>query len=134
MIKTILLVDKDPLYMDEVRRHFLGHGFRVLCARTRAEAERILETTRPDVLVTEIVLEHQDGGFCLAWKAKKTYPGIPVVMVSSVTWHTGLYFNLAGAEDRNWIRAEFLIDKPVRMEELESAVRTSMQPAKVASA
>lgn len=132
MINTILLVDKDPLFIEEVRKHFLTQGFRVLCARTRAEAERILASTKPDVLVTEVLLEQQDGGFCLAWKAKKLYPTLPVVMVSAVTWHTGMYFNLASTENRNWIKADFFIDKPIRVEELELAIRTVLQPAKIA--
>lgn len=132
MVKTILLVDKDRLFMEEVRKYFLTHGFRVLCAKTQAEAERILETTKPDVLISEIMLERQDGGFCLAWKAKTSYPELPVLIVSNVTWHTGLYFSLSSFEDRKWIKADYFMDKPIRMEELESVVRTLVQPSQSA--
>lgn len=122
MVKTILLVDRDPLFVEQIRLHFLGQGCRVLCARSQAEAERILESTRPDVMVTEVILERQDGGFCLAWRAKQRYPDMPVAMVSNVTWHTGLYFSLSTPEDRAWIRADAFLDKPIRMEELDAVI------------
>lgn len=126
MVKTILLVDRDPLFVEQIRQYFLGKGYRVLCAKSQKEAERILESTRPDVMVTEAVLERMDAGFCLAWKTKKLYPDLPIAMVSSVTWHTGLYFNLSTPEDRQWIRVDAFLDKPIRMEELETVISQSM--------
>lgn len=132
MIKTMLLVDRDQLFVEQVRQKFLSSGYRVLCASTQAEAERILGTIQPDVIVTEIMLERQDAGFCLAWRAKKLYPETPVIIVSSVTWHTGLYFTLSTPEDRTWIRADYFLDKPVRAEELESLVAMRLKSAKTA--
>ncbi|MDR0361743.1 MAG: response regulator [Planctomycetota bacterium] len=122
MARTILLVDNDALFVETTRQRFLSQGYRVLCARTQREAERILASTRPDVVVTEVILERQDAGFCLAWEVKKRYPDVPMIIVSSVTWHTGLYFNLSTPEDRNWIKADVFIDKPIRAEELDSIV------------
>ena len=124
MVKTILLVDRDPLFVEQIRQHFLGQGYRVLCAKSQAEAERILASTRPDMMVTEAILERQDGGFCLAWKAKQRYPDLPIAMVSSVTWHTGLYFSLSTPEDKMWIKADVFLDKPIRVEELEAVMAT----------
>ncbi len=130
MVKTILLADKDTLFVEQIRQKFLASGFRVLCARSQAEAERILDSTRPDVMVTEVTLERQDGGFCLAWKAKKKYPDLPVIIASAVTWHTGLYFSLSTPEDRMWIKADYFLTKPTRPEELEAIIRQCLHPAK----
>lgn len=132
MNRTILLVDNDALFVEQMRQRLIVHGNRVLCARTQAEAERILHSIRPDLVVSEVMLEHQDGGFCLAWKLKKLYPDVPVIMVSAVTWHTGLYFNLSAPEDRTWIKAELFLDKPIRVEELESAIQQLLKPARTA--
>lgn len=132
MIKTILLVDKDTLFIEQIRQRFLASGYRMLCARTQAEAERILDSTKPDVLVTEIQLERQDSGFCLAWKAKKKYSNLPVIIVSAVTWHTGLYFSLSTPEDKLWIKADYFLDKPTRAEELESAIHECLRLMKSA--
>ncbi len=125
MVKTILLVDRDPLFIEQIRQHYLGQGCRVLCARSQAEAERVLASTRPDMMVTEVVLERQDGGFCLAWKARKLYPDLPIAMVSAVTWHTGLYFSLSTPEDKMWIKADAFLDKPIRVEELDAVMATA---------
>lgn len=130
MVKTILLVDRDPLFIEQIRQYFLGKGYRILCARTQADAERILKSTQPDVLVTEVMLERQDGGFCLAWRAKQMYPKLPVAMVSSVTWHTGLYFSLSTEGDKSWIKADAFLDKPIRIEELEQVIVDHLAPAK----
>ena len=132
MARTILFVDKDTLFVEQMRHRFLPAGYRVLVARSQSEAERIVESTRPDVLVTEVMLERQDSGFCLAWQVKKKYPAVPVVMVSSVTWHTGLYFNLSTPDDRNWIKADYFLDKPIRTEELEAVIQTCLATAKTA--
>lgn len=132
MNRTILLVDNDALFVEQMRQRLIVHGNRVLCARTQAEAERILHSIRPDLVVTEVMLERQDGGFCLAWNLKKLYPDVPVIMVSAVTWHTGLYFNLSTPEDRTWIKAELFLDKPIRVEELESAIQLLLKPARTA--
>lgn len=130
MASTILFVDKDTLFVEQMRQRFLSLGYRILVARTQAEAEHIVNSTRPDVVVTEVTLERQDGGFCLAWMVKKKYPDVPVIIVSSVTWHTGLYFSLSTPEDKNWIKADYFLDKPIRAEELESVVFTLLHKTK----
>ena len=124
MLRTILLVDKDMLFVEQVRQMFLASGFRVLYARTDADALEIFTAIRPDVVVMEIMLDHQDSGFILAWKLRKRYPDVPVIMVSDVTWHTDLYFNLSSPGARDWIKADVLMDKPIRAEELASAVKS----------
>ena len=129
MAQTILLVDNDRLFVDAMRQRLLDIGYRVLCAQTKAEAEIILAQSRPDVLVSEVMLEQPDAGFCLAWSAKQRYPELPVLLVSAVTWHAGLYFSLSRPEDNAWIKADAFIDKPIRNEELESAIRRSLHLA-----
>jgi len=123
MPQTILLVDKDAAFVDRMRQGLVEAGYRVVCARGAVEAERILDTKRPDMVITEVMLEHPDGGFCLAAHVKRAHPGLPVLMVSEVTWKTGLFFGLSTPEERAWIKADAFIDKPVRFEELEAQVR-----------
>lgn len=132
MLRTVLIVDKDLLFVEQIRQKFLTAGYRVLCAQTEAEAEEIFNATRPDVLITEVMLHYQDGGFTLAWKLKQKYPEVPVVMVSSVTWHTGIYFSLSSPGARDWILADVFVDKPVRAESLFATVQNVLQPSQAA--
>jgi len=130
MLRTILFADKDPLFTEQMRQIFMAAGYRVLHARSEAEAEGIFSAIRPDVLITEVMLNYPDGGFCLAWKLKRKYPEVPVIMVSSVTWHTALYFSLTSPGARDWIKADVFLDKPIRTEELVTTVQNVLQPAK----
>ena len=123
MLQTILLVDKDPLFAEQMRQFFMNAGFRVLHTRSETEAGDIFSAIKPDLLITDVMLHHPDGGFCLAWQLKRKYPDVPVIMVSSVTWHTDLYFHLNSPGARDWIKAEAYLDKPVRLEELMATVR-----------
>ncbi len=132
MAKTILIVDQDMLFVEPIRQKLITAGYKVLTARSQAEAERIIESTRPDLMITEVMLEHMDSGFCLAWKAKNKYPNLPVIMVSAVTWHTGLYFGISTPEDRLWIKGDVFLNKPIRTEELDSAIVSALQLAKAA--
>lgn len=123
MLQTILLVDKDTLFAEQMRQIFMGAGFRVLHTRSETEASDIFSAIKPDVLITDVMLHHPDGGFCLAWQLKRKYPDVPVIMISSVTWHTELYFHLNTPGARDWIKADVYLDKPVRPEELMAAVQ-----------
>jgi len=134
MPHTVLLVDTDQMFVEQTRQRLLDAGYRVLCAQTQAEAEAILSQSKPDAMVSEVLLERPDGGFCLAWSAKQRYPEMAVLLVSSVTWHTGLYFSLSRPEDHSWIKADAFIDKPIRYEELESAIRRFLQTQQRTSA
>ena len=124
MGKTILVVDKDLSFVDKLRQKYMTAGWQVLCARSKAEAQGIFAATRPDVVVTEVILEHMDSGFCLAWEFKQKYPDVPVIIVSDVAWKTGLTFKLSSAGAKNWIKADAFLDKPVRLEELETLIDT----------
>lgn len=123
MVKTILVVDGDNAFVDQVRQKLLASGYRVLTARNQAEAEKIFESSTPDLMVTEVMLERPDAGFGLAWETKKKFPNMPVIIASAVTWKTGLDFGLDTAEQRSWIKADYFLDKPIRPEQLESVIQ-----------
>ena len=132
MAKTILIVDQDLLFVEPIRQKLISEGYKVLTAQRQKDAERILSSTRPDLMISEIMLEHMDSGFCLAWQARKKYPSLPIIIISSVTWHTGLAFTLSTPEDRTWINAGVFLNKPIRPEELEDAIISALQPLKAA--
>ncbi len=116
--KTVLLVDDDVDFVAQERLHLEAAGFKVLTADTQKQAEEILQTTRPDVAVVDLMLEHMDGGFALCHHIKSRYKDIAVLIVSSVTAETGLEFDASTAEERSWVKADFMIAKPVRFEQL----------------
>ena len=120
--KTVLLVDDDADFVAQERLGLEAAGFKVLTAETQKQAEELLATTRPDVAVVDLMLEHMDGGFALCHHIKTRYAGVAVLIVSSVTAETGLEFDASTAEERSWVKADAMIAKPVRFEQLVSEI------------
>ena len=48
---------------------------------------------------------------------------MPVIMLTAVSASTGLGFDIRTPEAKSWIKADCILDKPVRAEELLNAVR-----------
>lgn len=119
---TILLVDDDSDFLFQNQAQFTAAGFHVLTASSGKQALEILGGTRPDICVVDLMMEKADIGFTLCYKIKKKDPTIPVIMVTSVTHETGLDFDATTQEEKSWIKADVLLDKPVRFEQLQREV------------
>lgn len=119
---TILLVDDDDDFLFQHRLQLENAGFNVIAAQGRAPAEEILARQRPDVAVVDVMMENPDAGFVLCHHIRKQDPSIPVILVTSVNSETGLDFDLATEEDRAWIKADALLAKPIRFEQLRGEI------------
>jgi CheY-like chemotaxis protein len=115
---TVLLVDDDADFLLQGRLQLEQLGCRVIEARSRREAVSILEGTRPDAAVIDLMMEDPDAGFTLAFQIKGRYPDVPVIMTTAVTSATGLTFEKVPGED--WIRADVILSKPVRAAQLKA--------------
>ncbi len=120
--RTILLVDDDTDFLFQLKAQFSAAGFNVISASSGKDAVALLADTRPDLCVVDLMMERADMGFTLCYKIKKKDPSIPVIMVTSVTHETGLDFDATTEEERSWIKADALLDKPVRFEQLQREV------------
>jgi two-component system, OmpR family, response regulator len=115
---TVLLVDDDDDFLFQHRVQLEQAGFSVLAAQGQRAAEEILKQQRPDVAVLDVMMENPDAGFVLSHHIRKLDPSIPVILVTSVNSETGMDFDLATEEDRTWIKADALLAKPIRFEQL----------------
>lgn len=120
--QTILLVDDDEDFTFQLKAQFEAAGFKVLVAHDAKAAVNHLNAVRPDVAVLDLMMEKPDVGFTLCYKIKKKDASIPVIMVTSVTSETGLEFDAATREERSWIKADVLLAKPVRFEQLQREI------------
>jgi CheY-like chemotaxis protein len=68
------------------------------------------------------MMEHMDGGFALCYHIKKKNGRIPVILISAVTSETGLEFDAATDEERSWVKADVMLTKPVRFEQLKREI------------
>lgn len=120
--KSILLVDDDVDLLTQMAFQLRKLGFEVIEADSESAAETVLEGRRPDLAIVDLMMEHEDSGFILSHHIKRRYRDTPVVVVTAVTSELGLSFDAATAEERSWIRADALLNKPVRFEQLEREI------------
>jgi DNA-binding response OmpR family regulator len=119
---TILLVDADPDQQHQQRTWLEHAGYRVLTCSTAREAEASLDVSPIDLVITELMLEHVDEGFTLCYRLKKRRPSLPIMMVTAVTSKTGYEFDASTAEERAWVKADVMLDKPVRPEQIQREI------------
>ena len=117
--KSILLVDDDPDFLEQQQLLLQNAGYDVWPAAGQEDAEKILKTGTPDAAVVDLMMEHSDGGFALCYHIKKKDPAIPVIIVTAVASEAGLDFDTETEEERSWVKADAMLDKPVRFEQLQ---------------
>ena len=116
--KIVLLVDDDVDFLFQMRFSLEKHDFEVLTAESQKEAEKLLETIKPDIAVIDLMMEQEDSGFILSYRLKNKYPQVPIIIVTGVTSETGMSFNLTSEEDQKWIKADLYIEKGITPEQL----------------
>lgn len=116
--KTILIVDDDEDFLFQINYLLEKSGFNVKKATSISEARQVLTEVRPDLAVLDLMMERLDAGFVLSYQIKRMDSSIPVILVTAVTSETGLEFDAATDEERTWVKADVLLAKPVRPEQL----------------
>ena len=120
--KTILIVDDDPDYLFQIKTIVEKLGHNTITADSQKEAEKIIDNTRPDLAILDLMMESQDSGFILSYRIKKKYPDVPVIIASAVTAETGLNFGVDSNSDKNWIKADAFMDKGIREDQLNKEI------------
>jgi CheY-like chemotaxis protein len=121
--QKILVVDDDPDITEQLTLVLTGAGYEVQAAGGQEEAEQLLMTFRPDLAVVDLIMEEHDSGFILCHEIKKLYPGTPVVLLTSVKAATGISFAASSPDQQSWVKADRLLDKPVRPEQLKNELQ-----------
>lgn len=120
--KTILVVDDDIDYLFQTRLNIEQFGFSVITAESQKEAELLIEKIKPDLAILDLMMENEDSGFVLAFKMKKKYPDVPVIIATAVAAETGMSFGLISEEDKKWIKADLYIEKGIRADQLHNEI------------
>jgi len=121
--KKILVVDDDSDFLFQMKVQLEAAGYSVITADSKAAAEKILEETKPDIALIDLMMEHMDAGFTLAYHIKKKFQTVPVILATAVTRETGLEFDAVTADERSWIKADVVLAKPIRFEQLNREIK-----------
>lgn len=120
--KTILIVDDDFDYLFQQKMHIESWGYQVITADNQAEAEEILDNTKPDLAILDLMMEKDDSGFILSYKLKNKYPDVPVIISTAVSAETGMSFGLGSEEEQSWIKADQYLEKGIRPEQMKMEI------------
>ena len=85
-VKSILIVDDEPDVLRLFRRMLAsaGRNYRVLRASSAAQARQIMADTKPDVVLSDLVMPERDGYQLIAeMKADPALRDIPIVVTSA---------------------------------------------------
>lgn len=120
----ILVVDDDADSLEIVRTYLESRGYHVATAADGKEALAMLEETRPDLVLLDVMMPGIDG-----WEVARTikdhpeFSDIRVVMLTARSDFTDKQRGLrAGADD--------YIVKPMRLEDLGRKVERNLEAAR----
>jgi CheY-like chemotaxis protein len=125
--RTALLVDDDPDFVLTIGTVLRAMGFEVRDAGSVAEGSERFREKRPDLAIVDLMLDEPDGGFILCHLIKKESPQVPVIVCSAVKSETGLEFGPSSAAERQWIKADAWLPKPVRVDELTREIERVLE-------
>jgi len=110
----IFLVDDDIDYLFQAKVKLEKAGYELITAESQKEAEEIINKTKPDLAILDLMMENEDSGFILCYKFKKKYPGLPIIIATAVAAETGISFAIHDESNRKWIKADCFLEKGIR--------------------
>jgi two-component system, OmpR family, response regulator len=125
--KNILIVDDDMDIREQLSLTMKAEGYAVAAAASQEEAEETLLQFIPSLAIIDLMMENMDSGFALCHHIKKLYPEVPVIILTAAAAATGLDFAARQGDASSWMKADVLLDKPARPEQLRSEVRRLMR-------
>jgi len=121
--KTILIVDDDFDLLSQTEINLKNEGYNVIACNGQDEAEAAFKKNRPDMVVTDLMMESLDGGFALSQYIKKKDPTIPIIVITGVEHQTGMKFSFGTEEERAMIKADALLAKPMKFPDLLKEIK-----------
>jgi DNA-binding response OmpR family regulator len=119
-MRTILVVDDEPIVREVVVRYLERDGYRTLEAGDGDRARELVERESPDLVVLDVMLPGQDGLDLCRWIRSQS--SLPVIMLTARGEEADRIVGLElGADD--------YVTKPFSPRELAARVRTVLRRA-----
>jgi DNA-binding response OmpR family regulator len=122
-MRTILVVDDEPIVRDVVVRYLERDGYRTVTAGDGTRARELLEAEEPDLVVLDVMLPGLDGLELCRWIRSRS--SLPVIMLTARGEEADRIVGLElGADD--------YVTKPFSPRELAARIRTVLRRATAA--
>ncbi len=127
--KKILLVDDDIDLIEQNKMLLESKGYTVVTAESVNEGWETFQREKPDAAVLDLIMEEHDSGFVLAHKIKRDAYGktIPVFLLTSATYVTGMKFGVSSSEEQEWINCDAWFNKPINIDELSNKLEECLE-------
>lgn len=119
---NVLVADDDLDSIVQIKMYLENMGCSVFVADGQKDAESFLMKKKPDLAIFDLMMENQDSGFILSYKCKEKYPDVPVIIITAVTAETGIGFGIENVEDKKWIKADLIMEKGIRNDQLKREI------------
>ena len=123
--QTILIVEDDPISLKLLDSRMKSEGFRTLTAENAEKCLKILQQTKPDLILSDFMMPQMDGPeLCTAIKKNPDYHNIPIILVTA----------RADTESKNTALAAGAVDyitKPIDFKECLARVNTHLHVKEV---
>ncbi len=124
MKKTIMVVDDNPDIVAIVKTILEGKGYNVLSASSGAQLLNLLESTKPDLIILDIMMPEMDGLEVLSrLKALTETASIPVILLTAKVQYEDV---LGGYK----LGADYYITKPFTSTQLVNGINLLLGEAK----
>lgn len=119
---NILIVDDDEIFRAMLVEMVQREGYQVSTATDGNTALNAIDQSRPDLIITDILMPEKDGIELIVELAQRE-AGIPIIAVSGGRRSISLEFNLESAKLMG-VRAT--LPKPFTREQLRTAIAESL--------
>jgi CheY-like chemotaxis protein len=116
----IMLVDDDADFIN-LNRHILeSKGYRVISCYSPEEALKAMETDKPELIITDLMMKELHSGFSFARLIKENpqFKNIPVIIVTAVSSKMGFDFRPHTPDELAAMYVDAYFDKPVQPQKL----------------
>src|SRR5215470_2867459 len=124
---TVYFIDDSATMREVIKIAFRRENINVIACHDAASAFTEIEQTRPDVVITDVIMPDKDGyEVCQYIKQHPRFATTPVILMSGVV-------NKSVAEKAFSVKADELIRKPFQPQDLIARVRHLLRPGSAAA-
>ena len=117
-VPTVYFIDDSATMREVIKIAFRRENMNVITCGDAASAIAQFENSRPDIVITDVIMPDQDGySVCTQVKQHAEFSKVPVVLMSGVV-------NKSVADKAMAVQADELIRKPFQPQELIARVRS----------
>ncbi|MGL1935350.1 MAG: response regulator [Fibrobacterales bacterium] len=125
-MKKIMIVDDDIDIMNHLCSIISTAGYEVCYAYDVEQALRVIEESKPDILIQDIVMSQPDDGIVFVQELRSKGYSLPIIMLSSINAITGHTYGI----DNDLLPADAFLDKPIKSTVLLATIESLLSQEK----